>query len=107
MRKVIKTREECPTCARETKTQEDEIYCDICNKKMVLYDNVIDCIGHMCLSGFEELGNVWDTMDDPDLCSLKCLGKFLEKRTHTTWISLSIDNPRIMDEFTELLKRRG
>ena len=97
MRKHIREREECPTCKQCTVALIEEIYCDVCGEKMDVCDNVIDCVGIVSLT---TLGNKYDELDEPDICSLKCLGAFMSKVTQLEYISISIDKYEIITENT-------
>lgn len=94
MKKTVRKRETCPTCKHTTTPLEQETYCDICGKQIKHGDAHIDCI---CSVAFETLGNEYDGMEHPDLCSLECLCEFMTKVTQLDYISITLYDPDLIE----------
>ena len=95
MKKVIRKKETCPTCKRTIMPIEEETYCDICGKQIKHEDGYVDCYSGVT---FETLGNMYDGMQNPDLCSLECLSVFMAKVTKLDYISVTLYHEDLIEE---------
>lgn len=101
MRKIIRETQKCPTCDKTTYAQEEEVYCDICGQR------IVDEIGPLDItaSAYEEFGNKYDSLSNPDICGFDCLVEYLEEVTQFEYFSVTLYSDEKIRALAERLKR--